>query len=293
MIEKSFKTLFLNMAAFIGGVAVISVPLCIYFALNGAFYDFMYGTFLFNLLYSGNGTWERIFANKKFVLWLCMCVFLGVAGGVCHLFGKGKSLRERIFGGGMVCVTVLAALAECMAKRAFQHYLLIGAPIFALGLAMVCRRFVPYLSGKRWSRAAAAVLTAVVFVCGCRQALGLYSELLAYKPTHDAAKAQIVALSAEIPLEDRDSVWAYNVDASWYVYSRINPCFRNFALQDWMSVSDPEITDNILTMLDENPPKWIVALNRDVFGKPEVMRKITEKYEIASQNETERLYRRK
>lgn len=292
LIQKDFKTLLLNALTFLGGVAVISLPFCIYFAVNGAFYDFLYGTFIFNFLYSGNGTWQNLLANRKFMLWFAAMAAVGTAGGIFHFVGKGRTLRERIFGIGMVCMTLLACLAECMSKRAFQHYLLIGAPLLAIGLAMVCGRLAPVFSRKpmRVALAAAAVL-ALVFGVDCLH--DSYSGLAAIKPAHDEAKAQSIELGANIPAEDRDSVWAYNVDANWYVYNHINPCFRNFALQDWMSVSDPEITDNILEMLEDNPPKWIVALNRDCFGKPEVMSKISENYEIVAQNEQERLYCRK
>lgn len=294
LLQKEYKTLFLNMGTFLGGAALVILPLCIYFIAHGAFYDFLYGTFLFNVLYSGEGTWHTLLQKPKFMLWLAAMVAAGVAGGVCCLAGKGKTLRERVFGGGMVGIALITGYAVCMSKLAFPHYLLIGAPVFALGLAMVCRRLAPYLSAHRWMRAAAVVLAAVLLIRGAGYwTWYTYRYAADSKPVQDAAAAQSAALGSQIPHEDRDSVWAYNVEANWYFYNRIDPCFRNYALQDWMSVSDPAITDNILAMLEEAPPKWVVTLNQEPFGKQEVMQKILEKYELAAQNENERLYRRR
>lgn len=293
LIQKNFKTLFLNALTFLGGAALISVPLCIYFAANEAFYDFLYGTFLFNVLYSNQATWQSLFQHHKFMLWLAATAVAGLAGGICYSVGRNRTLRERVFGIGIFCLTPVACLAECMSKHAFQHYLLIGAPLSAIGLAMVCGRLAPRLSKRRTMLAVTAAGCVLALAFGVTCIHDSYKRLADMKPMHDMEKANSLELAESIPIEDRNSVWAYNVDANWYFYNRINPCFRYYVLQDWMSVSDPEITRDILKMLDDSPPKWIVALNRDTFGKTEVMQKITENYEIAAENDWQRLYRRK
>ena len=35
------------------------------------------------------------------------------------------------------------------------------------------------------------------------------------------------------------------------------PCYRYFALQEWMAEAQPEIMDEIDDMLQNDPPEWI------------------------------------
>ena len=47
LVKKEWKNVIDNILAGLIGISVVTVPFGIYFALKGAFQDFLYGTFVF------------------------------------------------------------------------------------------------------------------------------------------------------------------------------------------------------------------------------------------------------
>ena len=58
--------------SFIVGVALPLIPFCVYFAAHHAFYDFVYGTVLFNISYAGNS--ESLLSSQINTIVLILCL---------------------------------------------------------------------------------------------------------------------------------------------------------------------------------------------------------------------------
>ena len=56
-------------------------------------------------------------------------------------------------------------------------------------------------------------------------------------------------LSSQIPDEDKDSVYCYDISATWLLQADIMPCFKIFILQEWWSEMYPEFGRQINQMM--------------------------------------------
>lgn len=54
MIQRKIRNLLNNIFLFFLGFVVVSLPFIVYFALNNAFYDFLYGTIFYNIGYANS-----------------------------------------------------------------------------------------------------------------------------------------------------------------------------------------------------------------------------------------------
>lgn len=89
-----------------------------------------------------------------------------------------------------------------------------------------------------------------------------YSKKL-YSQNHPAKTSDVYSdiyysakqLSSRIPDEDKDSVYCYDISATWLLQADIMPCFKIFILQEWWSEMYPEFGRQINQMMLEKQPK--------------------------------------
>ena len=100
-------------------------------------------------------------------------------------------------------------------------------------------------------------------------------------------------LSSQIPDEDKDSVYCYDISATWLLQADIMPCFKIFILQEWWSEMYPEFGRQINQMMLEKQPKWVVIHNIDIVNSKQFMNIINNNYELVDEYSYDRLYKLK
>ena len=65
-------------------------------------------------------------------------------------------------------------------------------------------------------------------------------------------------ISSKIPEEDKDSVFCYNLNPSWYTYANLFPCIKYCGWQNHYISLMPEIYDDFCDRFQSNPPTWLV-----------------------------------
>ena len=68
----------------------------------------------------------------------------------------------------------------------------------------------------------------------------------------------VLDISSRIPEDERNSVFSYNIGASWYDYADIFPCIKYCDWQNHYISLVPEIYDELEHIFSVQPPAWLV-----------------------------------
>lgn len=290
-ISGEWRALTRNYGAFIFGLALIFVPVCLFFGYHKALNEFIYGAFLYNFSYLKGGSWALFFSEPKVVVAFVIFLIAGIAGGITCFYEKQKDVRIRVLGGAMILLTLLCAYVITMSKRPYLHYVLIGVPVAALGVALVLRRLMPIMERRRIPVKGIWITVSVILLAvGTLWTYQVHTSNLSLSKERVQDKKEAAAFTDMIPEKELNSVWGYNVDSQWYLDMNVIPCFKYFYQQEWQGQANPKISRDIVQMLKSKSPKWIVTKNEERFGEKNVQEIIEENYDLVSQNEDTRLY---
>lgn len=294
ILQRKWIILLRNIGAFFVGAVVVMLPVCAYYIANHAFADFINGAFLYNFLYVSEGTWRGYFSSHEMVRCFGWMMIGGLSGGCACLFGKNRGFSARLLGGSVLFISLLMGYSVSMSRQPYLHYLIIGAPVMVLGIALFLRWILPLLGKIQLPvRYITVVLCLLVMMVGGIRTYQFNSSNQEWRTKLDYDQQKALETAAKIPPEERDSVWGYNVEPVWYVHTDVLPCFCYFALQDWMSIANPQIDRETLAMLQKNPPLWIVTNDKEHFAKEIIQSEILDKYRLTASNGEQRLYRLK
>ena len=229
----------------------------------GAFDLFIYASITHNFFYATGGATAR-----DAVGWLSI---IGSVLFVPCFFAAYRPLTRcgTVDGRTYTLIGCYAAVGAVTMAFGFtyRHYFLNLAPavvvILAVGIDWV-QRTAPENRRKARSLLAAALLLCVVPFAP--QVVRQCGKVVYFTCMHklDRFASNRLELADAFPT-DRDSVWGYNVEAQAYLYADLLPCFRFFALQEWMEASDARIAPEIGDRLANDPPVW-VFLGREEEG---------------------------
>ena len=250
------------MGGFVLGLAAAALPVVIWLAAKGALAESVYGAILHNMMYSQTGGGSRLhmllhtdYGHKAMVM--AALSLLGAAAYVRRNPGLALS---------MAAGAAAAGLAAFISHKFYQHYLLLGAPLAAVGAAKVFA--VIRARGQRACR-----LLAVAAAMVCVLYLGVWGVQvngwrLAEREGWDTFTREAQELYALVPEEDRDSFMAYRAEPKWYVAAKALPCMRFYFLQEVLADADPAVMDEIVEQFHTDPPRWLVIYYNREFGPP-------------------------
>lgn len=202
-------------AMFIAGFATLTVPFVVYFAMHGAFGDFMYGTLWFNLSYTQGSNFLSY--GRKALLLLSLPIIITVAAII-------SMVRRKTADAVYVIVALSGVLSIILFSRLepFTHYytvllFLLPVTLSTLGELIADRRIL--------NLAMAAFL--VVVPLGTNL---LIHQFFPYQ------REEFSSPTVErIARRSHGSVALYNVDAMAYLRYDIKPVYPLAVLQDWQA----------------------------------------------------------
>lgn len=293
-ISEHSRNALMNILYFLLGVAIVSVPICLFFIIKGTFGDMIFATFVFNFLYASEGSSEKTTSAMSLLLQWALPVLALIL--VSTIFAKRLGPKVA----SLITTVSVFALIPIMMGFSYTHYYTTLIPLIALYTAVFF-----FISGKKVTFL--SILLCVIM------ALPLYSYFttLPYNISHYSQKIyrqdnptvykdiqsdihySASELSARIPADERDSVFGYDVSAAWFLHADIMPCYRLFTLQESWSEHYPEFGRQINQMMMDNPPKWVVIHNIDIIESRQFMNILNENYELDSECGYDLLYRHK
>ena len=251
VIDKRFKTLFTCASGFLVGSALAFIPILLWLASRGAVGAAFYASITHNLMYAQTGDSSRVamLFHSGYGHMAMLMAALASLGALCAAIRTRRlAVAMAMFFGALG-----AGAAAFISHKFYTHYLMIGAPMAALGAAQI----LSLISVKKASALHAGKI-ALAFACvvsllisGCASNTRRMSDRTGIEQfAHNAQ-----TLYAQVPEEDRDSFMAYRVEPKWYVFTEALPCMRFYFLQEILGQADPRVMDEIADTFEQNPPR--------------------------------------
>lgn len=262
LVCRRFSELLRCAAGFMLGLTAAMLPVGLWLANRGALGASIYGSILHNLMYAETEGVSRVqmLLHSGYGRAAILMAALSCVGALTF------ARRAPLFSLAMVAGAVSAGLAAFVSHKFYDHYLILGAPLAALGAAAVLG-----LLRKRNRRIGALSCAGVLALCLCW--LGVQGEKtnawrLSEREGLSAFTQDAQALYALVPEDERDAFMAYRVEPKWYVAARALPCMRFYFLQEILADANPAVMDEIVAEFENDPPKWLVIYYNREFNPP-------------------------
>ena len=64
-----------------------------------------------------------------------------------------------------------------------------------------------------------------------------------------------------IPMNDRGSVFSFDIDMQWYEINNILPCNKYMVNLQYFIALEPQIEQELFDYMENTPPKWMICSN--------------------------------
>lgn len=249
LVNREYRRMFANLASFLGGFIIVTLPVLAFFYVHDAVDDLYYGMIVHNIRYAGDVlfTWSGI--GMILIPVIVTCTFLYLSPG-------NKEFRY-------VLIPMLLFTVILIGKRDYYHYLIPFTPFMAMLFAKcLAKGWKLYL----WVMCSLFVIFSFREVTYIVRAASLRSTLQAFYRQSDA-------LFDAVPEEERNTVWNYNLvtyekDKYPHLVSLMG-CF----LHRGLTPSSPILAAYDLYYMEPTHgirarnPKWVVLNPEDSFNK--------------------------
>ena len=283
--KKRFRNLLWNLLAGLGGMAVVAVPVGLYFLAYGALYDMIYATFLYNANIVGKTGVASILDNlhRYIVLYLPMAIT-----GLLLVVHIARERKVEFLDVLLGCVLAVNFYMFYLANR-YPHYFAIYVPVYLVFLARYFR-----LALKR---AATYVILFAIFLCtfyNLQDQYYMVTSNLHYSYVSKSSQIlyeSIREVTDHIPEEERDSVIGYQMPVSYYMLADIVPCHKYYTWQETWAVVDPEILTEFMDWIQTENPTWILVTPQE--DNETILALLDSRYEAVAGNDRLVSYRLK
>lgn len=248
--DKKYREIFKNALFFIGGGVALAVPFIVYFILHNTFSDMIYATFIHNFIYASstsNDGLELVEHVKQLGYSLPLFAVIGIG-----IFGLIYRKENRYIYYSIVFSSV-CGLILWYTSRPYPHYLIIWLPVLALALTILWKEFkiqakmkyiLLYLSGF------------LLLFIPVKNLLVIHECVQIYNDDSFSKKVQ----NAEVLKKyiKSDSVLAYNLEASIYVETDLNPACRLFTMQDWICSFNEKLENEFEDCISQQKAEYIL-----------------------------------
>ncbi len=294
LINDRARHMIKNILFLLLGMAIVAVPVLLYFIIKGTVGDMLFATFVFNFKYAAEGSAEKTgSAISLLVQWALPILVLIL---VSTIFAKRLGSRVA----SLITTVSVFALIPIMMGFNYTHYYTTLIPLITLYTAVFF-----FVAGNR--------ITILSIILSASMLLPLYSYFITlpsnieiyttklykqyhpeiYGDTHSDIYHSARFLSSKIPQEDRDSVFGYDLSSAWFLYADIMPCYKLFTLQESWASHYPEFGRQINQMIIDDPPKWIIIHNIDIIESTQFLNLLNKNYEQESSYKYDLLYKHK
>ena len=278
LMEKKWKNFAYNALAFIAGVIAAFIPPLLYFGYYGEIKDMLYCTFVFGFIY---GTEGEGFGFGTGALYLFTLLFLIISFIISGVKNRRMWILAVAYSAGMF-VTLQ------MGNSTMHDYMLI-IPGVMLGVWQLMAAF----AGQKMTlgrKRIAVIALLICFAYPCYKMLGVCKEMI-HQTSDTTNYDSVTDIASYIPEEDYDSVWGYVVHLRFYSITDIIPYSKYCGWQEHYMELSPQIEEEIMQMLREAPPKWIVVRTSIEIENQKVKSVIENEYEVYHVNSMYTLYR--
>lgn len=280
--NKKYKNLLWNAFCFMVGFLLIFTPFAVYFAANNAFYDFMYGTLLYNIEYQAQMTsWLRnttLYSVIEFTL-VHFSAFVIFIVAILALHRRKPAFAIYCFLCGILEVYIFTSGAG------YGHYTIITLPQAIIFLNEI---YIMEVKTKRdlfVKKMFSGLTVAFCIVCASvllKRIIDLHNE---YKDYNEVGYEELLDM---IPEDERNSFVAYggSVFKQLYLLNDITPCYKYFVIQEWHAGFSEQTREDIRQVFLNGNAKWILTED-----STEVIQDILDsRYTVVTEKDQYKLY---
>lgn len=281
--EKLWKRLFFCTVFFLIGFSIISIPLVMYFLKNNAFMDMINAAFIHNLKYVEASESEdhlTSLATTILHIFKAWVPFIILIIGTLLFYLKTKKANVLLFS----ALLLFFGYFTTHIGNAYYHYMTLNIPSLLLGII-----YLMHILIDNKNKISKAILTLVILCLMVElvQAVYVFKPLDKSDTTYPDKTKEI---TNRIPLDERNSVYAYQVQNGFLPSAGLQPCYKYFMMQEWTGIVNKHIIIEINEMMEKNPPKWVVTQNGVATTNTKFWEVIDRKYSLNLDNGYFRLY---
>lgn len=239
------------------GFLLISLPILVYFIRKGALHEMIYASFIFNFKYIHYNL-DQPFSLVDLVKgWISLAVL--IIGTILY-YKKYRDSRMFIF-----CILLfLIGLITTHIGPKYFHYMTLNLPLFSLGVIQIFSAQKSHLQSPNSNILIFA--TTLILLFGYTfykknqdQYMNDQDDTLFIRNSTD--------IIDKIPVNQRISVFTYNVPPRFWLINNALPNYKFFTNQDWHGSHDKNILTETNQLILQNPPVWIVIANDSTTDK--------------------------
>ncbi len=274
--QKHIKEFFIHLLYIILGISLAALPPIIYFGMNGALSDMLFC--VFKLGFSRGTDYYEAF-NITWELKLSGCVFAFIFA-VLH--------RDRLKKELSVMLMAMSAATWLLLHLGtpFYYYFTTVYPVLALALILFLKIYDPLIIFEN-PRQAVSIALFFIYLCYYVPTGVETVHTLIYDRNFESAEAfqtDCENIAALIPECDRDSVFSFMLDMQFFEATDMIPCCRYVVNLPFFIELYPQAENDILTMLDEDPPKWLVTGYGMADNLPKIHEAVESRYDCIYEN---------
>ena len=282
LFSKQFKAVFRFVVYILAGFTLAVAPIILYYSIQGCLSEMLHCVFEIGL--SRSLDFGEQF-NIKWELKSSGCIFAFVFAAT-HMKRIGKEISAILM--AMSAATYLLLHLG----TPFYYYFITMYPCLILALALFLKTYNPLIIFENIKQAVCILLfTIMLFYYVDAAGDSLYTAVYDYQQSHfDEYENDAKALASLIPEFERDSVFSFQIDMTWFECNQITPCCKYVVNLPFFLCLDPPIQDDILNTLKNNPPKWLVIGDDFSENMPEIATYVMGNYECICENSSGKLF---
>ena len=264
------------------GSALATLPIILYFGINGCLSDMLHC--VFGLGFKRSIDYEEAF-NITWELKLTGCVFAFLTGLLCRKrIGRSYSVA-------LISMSVITYLLLHLGTP-YYYYFTTVYPCIILAFVLFLRVYDPVILFENGRQAAILIVFGIFIFYYIQAGLDTLHTVIYDNdnPTYEAYEQGARDLAALIPEFERDSVFSFSLDMMWYEINRITPCCRYQVNLPFFLSIDEHIQPDLLKMLNDEPPKWLVITQYFPQDMPVLAEEVYSNYSLVYENEVGQLW---
>ncbi len=282
LVNKNIGRFFTNILYIVLGISLAALPVIVYFGMNGALSDMI--ECVFGLGFSRSTDYYEAF-NITWELKLSGCVFAFMFA----ILSRRRMSRE-------ISVMLMAMSAATWLLlhlgTPFYYYFTTVYPCLVLALIMLFKVYDPFIVFENWRQAVSICLFFVYLCYYVPSGLDTVRTVLygRFSDAEEQYQQNATDIGALIPEVDRNSVFSFMIDMQMFEANDMTPCCRYVINLPFFIRLYPQALADILDMLDNNPPKWLIIGDNFAENLPEICESVMQKYDCIYENPAGHLY---
>ena len=271
--QKEFLLLFKYCLLFLTGVVLVHIPFLIYFLLNGALFDAVYGSFLFNMDYSKESTlafgdllkWNlKFFFRYHFEIWILLFIY---ATYKSLKVDKNNLMKKYFVFVYWICFVVSIWFVN-YSRYTYDHYFMGLIPILVLPVLFALELIEKWIRKYLSIRASAICILLTVILINYPGSVYLKDNIMKY--TFGELESNVYQEVGEYIRQNTaedDVIYSHRMWGILYLTSDRDSVTKYFAMTAANTDNFPDMEKTLFRDRAEKTPPYIIIQEGRMFGE--------------------------